>query len=333
MRSPVSNSSHRRRRVAVLTVAAVVLSAGCGGQDGRDGRSTRSSGHDTTGQSGADGSARACVGSAGSPRTIRYDERSGVDPNQLSLDVYRPKGVADTAVCPVIVFVHGGAWRAGDKAKASIDTKAAWAGRRGAVLVSVNYRLAPPGGSAAWPDFGNDVAGAVAYVVDHADELGIDPGRVSLIGHSAGAHLVSIVATHPALLADHGLTRESIRCVVSLDTASDDLVDPDPLTSRLISEVFGDEPAVRSDASPLHAVETSPGPVADMLLVTRGRPARQSGVERFGDALRAAGDQVTIIDANPLTHAEVNAHLGEPDDDIVTPAVESFLDGCDDHRN
>jgi hypothetical protein len=70
-----------------------------------------------------------------------------------------------------------------------------------------------------------------------------------------------------------------------------------------------------------------------MLLVTRGRPARQSGVERFGDALRAAGDQVTIVDANPLTHAEVNAHLGEPDDDIVTPAVESFLDGCDDHRN
>ncbi|MBK6669766.1 MAG: alpha/beta hydrolase [Actinobacteria bacterium] len=193
----MSNSPRRPRCVAALTVAAVVLAAGCGG---RDGRATRSSGHDTTGPSGADGSARdsACVGSAGSPRTVRYDERSGVDPNQLSLDVYRPKGVADTAVCPVIVFVHGGAWRAGDKAKASIDTKAAWAGRRGAVLVSVNYRLAPPGGSAAWPDFGNDVAGAVAYVVDHADELGIDPGRVSLIGHSAGAHLVSIVATHPA---------------------------------------------------------------------------------------------------------------------------------------
>lgn len=316
---------HTRTSVAIALVGLVTATAALSGCDGRTPERADESVRTT-------GSARAveadCAGTPADPVTHRYRELAGVDPDRTSLDVYAPADLAADAACPVVVFVHGGGWRRGDKSQGSVERKAEWLNDRGIVLVSANYRLAQPGEDVRWPDFGTDVAAAVAWVADHADEIGVDPARITLMGHSAGAHLVGIVATHPRLLADAGFDRSDVACVVELDTAADDLTDADRTAARLIASAFGDDPAVLADASPLVQAREHPGELAEFLLVTRGRPARRSSAAAFAEVLRAAGTTAEVADASPLGHAAVNRRLGDPDDDVVTPVVGAFLDGC-----
>src|SRR5688572_29242076 len=119
---------------------------------------------------------------------------------------------------PLVLFLHGGGWRFGDKGMAA--HMAAHFHAQGYAFASVNYRLVPdatPAGQAA------DVAAAVAYLVAHAERLGIDPDRIILSGHSAGAHLAALVGTDPAWLAAHGLPVSTIDGIVLLDGAGYDV--------------------------------------------------------------------------------------------------------------
>jgi acetyl esterase/lipase len=269
----------------------------------------------------------ACVGSTPVARvTVPYRVIEGVDPDLLSLDVY---GLASDGPCPVAVWVHGGGWRQGDKRGGAIERKAEYFADLGIVLVSVNYRLAAPENQVRWPDFGEDVAAATAFVLDRATELGIDPERLVLIGHSAGAHLVSIVATHPRLMADAGRSTADVRCFVSLDSAGYDLRDGiAPGGEGIVAVAFGDDPEVLADASPMVQVAGSAGRVGDALLVTRGGAERVAETSEFASALRTAGAAATVLDAQGYSHADVNRRLGEPGESVVTPAVTEFIGSC-----
>jgi arylformamidase len=268
----------------------------------------------------------ACSGASIEARTEAYASAPGVDPDRLSLDVYRPL-VGER--CPVTVWVHGGGWHVGDKSHNAVATKAAWFTARGQVFVSVNYRLASPeGGNARWPTMGLDVAQAIGWIVDNADMIGADPADLTLVGHSAGAHLVSAVAVDPALLGSVGLDRTVVRCVVSLDTAAFDLTRPMNMVRPLILGAFGDDPEVLADASPLVQLGVHDGPVADTLLVVRGSRGRYLQSQEYADAVRFAGASAEVFDAGPLSHEDVNRLLGAPGDDVVTPVVAAFLDGC-----
>ena len=112
------------------------------------------------------------------------------------LDIYRPR--ADNA--PVVVFVYGGGWRSGDKATYRFAGAALAA--RGLLTVIPDYRTYP---QAAFPGFVEDAAAAVAWAKAHASEYGGDPGRVFLIGHSAGAHIAAMLTLDKAFLAPYGL--------------------------------------------------------------------------------------------------------------------------------
>ncbi|MFZ4519797.1 MAG: alpha/beta hydrolase [Microthrixaceae bacterium] len=268
----------------------------------------------------------SCTGPLEGPEVRRYDEAPGVRPDLLSMDVYRRPGATG---CPVIVWVHGGGWRVGDKRGNAIDTKVAWAGRLGAVLVSVNYRLATPDNDVRWPAFGRDVAAAVDRVIDDAAEFGIDPSKVVLVGHSAGAQLVSIVGTNPTLLGATGRDRTAVRCVVSLDSAAYDLTtgladDED----GIYATAFGQDPATLADASPTLQARTQPGSMPSFLVVTRGVPRREVIARDFATAVREAGGSADVLDANPYTHEQVNTRLGVPGEQVVTPPVEAFLERC-----
>jgi acetyl esterase/lipase len=147
-----------------------------------------------------------------------YADRAGVDPNLTSVDVYLPAGCGPV---PVVMWVHAGGWQRGDKSGANVERKAAWAESLGAALVSVNYRLSTPGSGVMWPDHGDDVAAAVAWAQAEGAAVGLDSERVALVGHSAGAHLVSIVGTDPGLLTGAGADPLGISCVVALDVDYD----------------------------------------------------------------------------------------------------------------
>ena len=112
----------------------------------------------------------------------------GPDGTDLPLRTYRPSGVGERP--PVVVYLHGGGWTIG-----SVDTHdepcRALAAGTGAVVVSVDYRLAP---EHPFPAAVNDAYAAVCFVADNADDLGVDADRLVVAGDSAGGNLSAAIS-------------------------------------------------------------------------------------------------------------------------------------------
>ena len=156
------------------------------------------------------------------PTTVTYKAVGGVDPNLTSLDIHAP---AEACKAPVVMWVHGGGYQTGDKSNQA-KYKVALFNQHGWIFVSVNYRLTRPGqpGSAKYPDHYDDVAAAVAWVHNKIANYHGDPSRVALLGHSAGADIVSNVAINPTYLTRQNLALSAIRCAGPLDTEGFDKV-------------------------------------------------------------------------------------------------------------
>lgn len=108
-----------------------------------------------------------------------------------TLDLYRHRDHPGRA--PTLVHIHGGSWMHGRKERQAKPLT--WhLAQQGWVVVSVNYRLSP---RATFPDHLVDVKAAIAWVRDHAEELGADPDFIVLTGGSAGGHLASLAALDP----------------------------------------------------------------------------------------------------------------------------------------
>ena len=133
---------------------------------------------------------------------IAYTAMPNVEPNLLSLDVYVPDNTGHPL--PVVIYVHGGAWSAGDKAR--MHSKAQFFTDSAYDFVSVNYRLSPDTPDTSdhnrvkYPDHPIDCAKAVRWIYDNIYQYHGDCEKMSLIGHSAGAHLVSLLATNEKFL-------------------------------------------------------------------------------------------------------------------------------------
>ena len=201
--------------------------------------------------------------------------------------------------------------------------------QQGWVFVSVNYRLAAEDNDIRWPDFGNDVADAVAWTIENAESFGGDPDRVSIIGHSSGAHLVSIVGTHPTLLEEQGSSLDAVNCVVSLDSVTQDLTDPPPWEVDIIDLAFPTNEQ-QVDGSPtlqaIAAEQDFAGP--DFLIVTRGRDERIDSSERLAGSINGSGGTASVADVTPYDHGQVSTELGVPGETLVTTPVDSFLNTC-----
>ena len=116
---------------------------------------------------------------------IVFAEHDGV---RLLGDFYAPKGL-DKA--PALVAVHGGGWQIGDRKFYS--NWGPYLARNGFAVFAIEYRLMKPGVK-TYPGSVYDAKAAVQYVRAKADELGVDPDRIGMIGDSAGAHLSALVA-------------------------------------------------------------------------------------------------------------------------------------------
>jgi len=299
------------RRLIALLVAAMAVAA-CGPEPLTD---------DTASRSDPEPAPSTCREASTGPEQFRYAARPDTDPNLTSLDVYLPAGCGSV---PAVVWVHGGGWRRGDKAFGTVDGKVRLANDLGAALVAVNYRLTAEDAEVRWPDHGDDVAAALAWLRTDGPAAGIDPTRVALIGHSAGGHLVAVAGTDPALLAANAADPASIGCVVVLDSAAFTLSADNPLHAT----AFGTDPEVLAGASPLTLVERNGAPSAEFLVVARGGRARLATQRTFADAITSAGGTATFVDANPYDHNDVSAAVGDADDAVVTPAVRDLLGRC-----
>jgi acetyl esterase/lipase len=170
------------------------------------------------------------------------------------LDVYLP---AAASPAPMVLFVHGGAWMSGDK------MHYAWLGeqlaRHGMMVAVANYRLSP---AVHHPAHAQDVAKVVAWLHHHGPNFGGDPQRLFVAGHSAGAHLASLVALDGSYLAAEGLGTAVIRSVVGIAGAGYDLdarYAATPL-AQFFTPAFGMDPARWADAAPLRFVQAAAPP-------------------------------------------------------------------------
>ena len=126
-------------------------------------------------------------------RNVQYAKIDGVDSELLSLDIFSPKKPGKH---PVMVMIHGGGWRIGDKAnRAMTRHKAPHFVDHGFVYASVNYRLSKTRDDPKHPAHVQDIAKALAWIHDHVGEYGGDPDRIFVMGHSAGAHLAALIST------------------------------------------------------------------------------------------------------------------------------------------
>jgi acetyl esterase/lipase len=289
-----------------------------------------------------------CLGVAGSAGAasahldLDYDLDSPPAPalaGQNRLDLYLPDGAAPTDSRPVVVYVHGGAWRTGDKRYRLADKVALFTGA-GYVFASLNYRLSPqtlsptPDPSRVmFPDHPHDVGEAIGWLDRNVASFGGDPKRIALIGHSAGAHLVSLLATDPSYVEAYGVEPWQLIGAVSLDTGAFDvparIAEVGPIGRLFYYNAFG-TPA--EDAATGAWAAASPITWADradpaQLLVTQAAvPARVQENRRMAGAL---GQDPGAVFLAPYDHRGINDAVGAADDTAgETEAIQAFLAGA-----
>ncbi|MCC7044230.1 MAG: alpha/beta hydrolase [Acidobacteria bacterium] len=126
-------------------------------------------------------------------RVIRGITYATVGERALQLDLHMPAGVANP---PLLVWVHGGAWRQGSRA--SVRTEFA---RNGFATASVSYRLST---EARFPAMIHDIKAAIRFLRARAGDYGYRAGRIAISGDSAGAHLAALVGVSNGVAALEG---------------------------------------------------------------------------------------------------------------------------------
>lgn len=238
-----------------------------------------------------------------------------------TLDVYRAHG-GGPGPAPVVLMVHGGGWCVGDKAAGGVvEAKQARWTARGIAFVSVNYPMVADGDNALAQ--AHHIARALAFVQTHASEWGGDPSRVVLMGHSAGAHLVSLVNASAALRAAEG-ARPALG-TVSLDAGAVDVVTQMPHVYPFLKtryrEAFGTAESDWIAASPFHQLGGGAGPWLGVCSTQRqDDPCAQA--RAYADKSRALGITAEVL-PQAKNHGAINKTLGEPGP--YTDAVEHFL--------
>jgi len=250
----------------------------------------------------------------------------GVDAGLLSLDIYAPRGVAER---PVIVMIHGGGWRRGDKAaRAMTRDKPAWFVGAGYVYVSVNYRLSP---AVKHPTHVKDVARALAWLHDRVRQYGGDPERISVMGHSAGAHLAALVATDHRRLEGVGKSLRIVKRVILLDSAAYDIpryvyeLGAGPVMRRMYETAFGASEAAWRDASPRTHVAAGKGIPPFLIFHTGRRLAGERLSRELAAALVKAGTPAAAVHAADKDHGTINRDIGRSGD-WVTRRIMRFLE-------
>lgn len=221
------------------------------------------------------------------------------------LDVYQPAKQArrmpkDGQRPPIIVFFYGGSWQSGNRSDYLFVGEAL--ASRGFVVVVPDYRTYP---ETIFPGFIDDGAAAVRWAHDHASELGADPSRLFLMGHSAGAQIIALLATDAHFLAARQMSKKDIAGVIGLAGPYDFL----PLRDATLKRIFPE--AQRTASQPIHFVRGDEPPMwlgvgkADMIV-------DPGNTTRFAARLQASGDKVEVRRYPGIGHILLIGAMGAP---------------------
>ncbi len=234
--------------------------------------------------------------------------------NRHKLDMYYPT-IGTRGSLPVIVFFHGGNWQEGDKSQYRFvaETLAA----EGYAVAIPNYAKFPPH---KFPTFVQDGARAVSYIHKNANNLGVNPERIYLAGHSAGAQIGALLAADRRYLRQVGCTRACVRAFVGI--AGPYAFTPDDYD---LQAIFG--PAERY---PMMRVPTFvDGQQAPMLLLygEDDKSVEPSNHEQLAAAIKKRGGTVKVITYPRIGHYTILAefiHLLRDQSDVVPDMIDFY---------
>lgn len=258
---------------------------------------------------GAEDAAPPAVLSAGSfkvkeMKDLPYLEGSSAHPVKHKLDLFVPEGHKDF---PTVFFVHGGAWRTGDK-QAPLDVYGHLGrtlARNGIGAVIINYRLSP---SVKHPAHVQDVAKAFAWTYRHIGKHGGRTDQLFVCGHSAGGHLVALLATDETYLKAENLSPTAIRGVVPISGVY--VIDP---VSKFFDAMFGTDRQQRQLASPVKHVRSKLPPFLIMYADADYRFLDQMAVD-FCNALLRHKNEAKLVEVKKRTHITIIGGMWRQED-------------------
>ena len=226
----------------------------------------------------------------------------------LAVRVYTPEDAVGSNR-GVLLWLHGGGWVIGDLDTAD-STCRALANRAGAVVVSVDYRLAPEHPAPAALE---DCLAALTWTVENAELLGVDVSKVAVGGDSAGGNLAALVCQRVRDEFGPDIDFQLLVYPVTDLTLGHPSIDENAegyFLTRALMEWFWDhyaDPADRTDpkASPLRAAELSNLPPA-LVVTSQFDPLRDEGVA-YAEAMAAAGVPVEHVSCRGHIHTSLTA--------------------------
>jgi acetyl esterase/lipase len=286
-------------------------------------------------------------------KDIAYHTGPTADKLRHRLDIYVPQGKTDF---PVVMLVHGGAWIVGDnRCYGLYPSVARFLASRGVGVVVPNYRLSP---SIKHPEHIRDVARAFAWTKHHIAEHGGNPRQLFVAGHSAGGHLVALLATDESYLQAENLQTADIRGVIAVSgvyripagkvdvflggtsplslrldellpvraaSAKADADAPDkkgrPVSLNIFAPAFGDDPRIRSDASPITHVRRGLPPFL-FINADKDLPLLPEMAKEMDESLREHGVSSHWIKVAERNHNSIMFKAIEPND----PVARAMLD-------
>ncbi|MCR9260966.1 MAG: alpha/beta hydrolase [Pseudomonadaceae bacterium] len=220
------------------------------------------------------------------------------------LDVYLPDAVESSKTAShkltTVVFFYGGAWTSGDRLDyefiASALTEA------GFIAVIPDYRLHP---EVVFPGFVDDAAAAVCWVLKNIDQYGGRTDHVAVMGHSAGAHIASLIHYDESHLARHCPGTGQSAAFIGLAGPYDFL----PLVSPTMQAIFPEK--TRNDSQPVNFVDGNEGPALLMhgMLDVRAKPRNSAAL---AEQIRQAGGAVDLKIYDKQEHIDVLLAFATP---------------------
>ena len=265
---------------------------------------------------------------------VRRDvEFAAPDGHPLRLDVYQPREARPLS--PAVIVIHGGSWSGGGKS--DFESYDRWLAAGGRVVFDVEYRLA--NGAQRFPAQVLDIKCAIAWVKNHAAQYHVDPGRVALLGRSAGGQLALLAAyaANDATLRPGSCDAQetSVRAVISFygptDLAWDythpgrpDVIDTPHVLENYLGGSPSSAPQAYAAASPAEHVGAQTPPTL-FLHGGHDQLVRAENVERIVPKLAAAGVPFTYVYL-PWAHHGFDYNFDGWSSQIAQAEMVKFLD-------
>lgn len=248
--------------------------------------------------------------------------RPGSINDKHRLDLYLPTHTRDRF--PLLVFVHGGIWKAQDRRLFQPATGLYGAvglslAHKGVGVAVLSYRQYP---EAKFSEGIDDIATAVAFVLSSAASWGADPDAVIVAGHSNGGLLTSLLALEPKYLRSAGADPSRIRGFVSIAgaySAEQLLPTLKPDEAAILVQCVGGQAGLQTFA-PVRLARPD-GPPMLLVAALHDFPALVSQYHEMVQAMAPAGPKITAVELPGDDHMSMILHLGTPKDTLSAPLL------------